>query len=75
MYSDCLRVVCVVRIGYSTVISKHTQNVLDALSRRQPELIEYRGLVCIATFPSTFIAGLPVLLLVIDALHQKGKQN
>ena len=64
-----------------TMIPNHTQNVLDAISKRQRPAIRLEdgrledGSNLIATFPSTFVLGVTPFLLVVDCLHQIGTQN
>ena len=58
------------------MIPKHTQNVLDEMSKRQPPSIRLvDGPNCLAVFPRTFFFGVTPFMLVVAYLHQIGTQN
>ena len=52
------------------------QNVLDAASRRQPDLIVYPDtVVCLAEFPRTFVVSQEAFRVLVGSLQERGLRN
>jgi hypothetical protein len=51
-------------------------NVLDAASRRQPDLIVYPDtVVCLAEFPRTFVVSQEAFRVLVGSLQERGLRN